>query len=117
MRHTLTLLAAAAGLAFGGFVAAASAQQPAPAAPEPAPAPAEPAAPAAPAPTMGEWLHGSTLVGELKYPPGFAHWDYVNPDAPKGGLIRMGDFGSFDSLNIIPDVGDPRRASASSTTR
>ncbi|MDE2605103.1 MAG: ABC transporter substrate-binding protein [Burkholderiales bacterium] len=27
--------------------------------------------------------------GDIKYPPGFQHWDYVNPDAPKGGEIRM----------------------------
>ena len=33
--------------------------------------------------------HGYALWGELKYPPGFAHFDYVNPDAPKGGDMRL----------------------------
>ncbi|MCW5322326.1 ABC transporter substrate-binding protein [Verminephrobacter aporrectodeae subsp. tuberculatae] len=33
--------------------------------------------------------HGYALWDELKYPPGFAHFDYVNPDAPKGGELRM----------------------------
>ena len=33
--------------------------------------------------------HGYALWGDMKYPPGFAHFDYVNPDAPKGGEIRL----------------------------
>ena len=33
--------------------------------------------------------HGYALWGELKYPPGFAHFDYVNADAPKGGELRL----------------------------
>lgn len=33
--------------------------------------------------------HGYSLWGDLKYPPGFAHFDYVNPDAPKGGELRL----------------------------
>ncbi len=33
--------------------------------------------------------HGYALWGELKYPPGFAHFDYVNPQAPRGGEIRL----------------------------
>ncbi|MDX5365462.1 MAG: extracellular solute-binding protein [Alphaproteobacteria bacterium] len=45
--------------------------------------------------------HGSSLFGELKYGPDFAHFDYVNPDAPKGGLLRYGVIGSFDSLNLF----------------
>jgi len=43
--------------------------------------------------------HGSSLFGDLKYGPDFKHFDYVNPDAPTGGLVRYGAFGSFDSLN------------------
>ncbi|MBO6635340.1 extracellular solute-binding protein [Parvibaculum sp.] len=43
--------------------------------------------------------HGSSLFGELKYGPDFRHFDYVNPEAPKGGEVRYGAFGSFDSLN------------------
>lgn len=34
-----------------------------------------------------------------KYPRGFAHFDYVNPDAPKGGTLNLAGFGSFDKLN------------------
>lgn len=36
---------------------------------------------------------------EPKYPQGFAHFDYVNPDAPKGGEMVLRGFGSFDTLN------------------
>ena len=32
-------------------------------------------------------LHGLSVFGDLKYPPGFTHFDYLNPDAPKGGRI------------------------------
>ncbi|WP_293212932.1 extracellular solute-binding protein [Parvibaculum sp.] len=51
--------------------------------------------------------HGSSLFGELKYPPDFAHFDYVNPDAPKGGAVRYGAFGTFDSLNPFIVKGQP----------
>ncbi|MEQ8268492.1 MAG: extracellular solute-binding protein [Parvibaculum sp.] len=51
----------------------------------------------APDPTVPR--HGSSLFGELKYGPDFKHFDYVNPEAPKGGELRYGAFGSFDSLN------------------
>ncbi|HLT25424.1 MAG TPA: extracellular solute-binding protein [Zeimonas sp.] len=34
-----------------------------------------------------------------KYPPGFTHFGYVNPDAPKGGTLNLAGFGSFDKLN------------------
>jgi microcin C transport system substrate-binding protein len=47
------------------------------------------------------WRHGSALLGEPKYPAGFKHFDYVNPDAPKGGLVRFGAQGTFDSFNIV----------------
>jgi microcin C transport system substrate-binding protein len=43
--------------------------------------------------------HGHSLFGDLKYGPEFSHFDYVNPDAPKGGSIRQYSIGSFDSLN------------------
>ncbi|HSV30225.1 MAG TPA: extracellular solute-binding protein [Candidatus Omnitrophota bacterium] len=43
--------------------------------------------------------HGIAMHGNLKYRPGFAHFDYVNPDAPKGGELRLADIGTFDSLN------------------
>jgi len=51
--------------------------------------------------------HGSSLFGELKYAPGFRHFDYVNPQAPKGGMLRYGAFGTFDSLNGFIVKGQP----------
>ena len=43
--------------------------------------------------------HGFAEFGELKYPAGFAHFDYVNPDAPKGGELSLSAVGTFDSMN------------------
>ena len=43
--------------------------------------------------------HGFSNFGELKYPADFAHLDYVNPDAPKGGEIAVWAQGTFDSMN------------------
>ncbi|MFT3776831.1 MAG: extracellular solute-binding protein [Ottowia sp.] len=42
-----------------------------------------------------------------KYPPGFTHFDYVNPDAPKGGEITLSASGSFDKLNPFTLRGVP----------
>ena len=50
--------------------------------------------------------HAVSLIGAPKYPADFKHFDYVNPDAPKGGLVRMADIGSFDSLNPILYKGE-----------
>ena len=36
-----------------------------------------------------EWKHALSLFGDIKYPAGFKHFDYVNPDAPKGGTARQ----------------------------
>jgi len=46
-----------------------------------------------------EARHGLSIFGDLKYPAGFKHFDYVNPNAPKGGEVRLRDIGSFDNLN------------------
>lgn len=43
--------------------------------------------------------HGISTFGDLKYPTDFAHLEYVNPDAPKGGSISQWAFGGFDSMN------------------
>ena len=51
--------------------------------------------------------HGTSLFGSVAYPPDFSHFDYVNPDAPKGGTLRYGSIGSFDSLNPYIIKGDP----------
>jgi microcin C transport system substrate-binding protein len=39
------------------------------------------------------------LYGEPKYPANFNHFDYVNPDAPKGGTVHLSGIGSYDSFN------------------
>ena len=66
----------------------------------------EPAPNAAPAETSSAapaWRHGLSLMGEPKYPADFKQFDYVKPDAPKAGLLRLSVDGTFDSLNpIIP---------------
>ncbi len=52
--------------------------------------------------------HALTLYDEPpKYPANFKHFDYVNPDAPKGGTFRQAGFGSFDSLNPFISKGVP----------
>lgn len=43
--------------------------------------------------------HGYSYYGELKYPADFPHFDYVNPEAPKGGEISIATQGTFDSMN------------------
>nr|CAM76129.1 Bacterial extracellular solute-binding protein, family 5 [Magnetospirillum gryphiswaldense MSR-1] len=43
--------------------------------------------------------HGLAMHGTLKYPSDFTNFDYVNPNAPKGGELRLADQGPFDSLN------------------
>ena len=46
------------------------------------------------------------LRGEPKYKDGFTHFEYVNPDAPKGGTLRSYTVGTFDSLNRYGQRGD-----------
>ena len=48
-----------------------------------------------------DWRHALSLFGELKYPPHFKHFDYVNPAAPKTGSARMIAFGTFDNFNEV----------------
>lgn len=43
--------------------------------------------------------HGFAQFGQLKYPASFTHFDWVNPQAPKGGTLRLMGVGTFDSLN------------------
>ena len=60
----------------------------------------------------GDWRHATSLVEEQpKYPADFQHFDYVFADAPKGGVVRMSDVGTFDSLNFVPPKVLPRSAS------
>lgn len=56
--------------------------------------------------------HALSLIGEPQYEQGFDHLDFVNPDAPKGGTLRMSAFGGFDSLNPYIPKGNPAGAAS-----
>ena len=51
--------------------------------------------------------HGISLYGDLKYGPDFHHFDYVNPDAPKGGTLVQSSIVAFDTLNPFTLKGNP----------
>jgi microcin C transport system substrate-binding protein len=53
-----------------------------------------------PASSGPAWRHALSLFGEVKYPADFKRFDYVNPDAPKGGVARMISLGTFDNFNM-----------------
>ncbi len=46
-----------------------------------------------------EPAHGVSKYGDLKYPADFTHFEYANPDAPKGGSVKLSSLGTFDNLN------------------
>ena len=48
---------------------------------------------------MAERVHALAMHGLPKYAADFTHFDYVNPDAPKGGILRQASFGAFDTFN------------------
>jgi microcin C transport system substrate-binding protein len=50
---------------------------------------------------QGAVSHAIAMHGEPKYGPGFRHFDYVNPDAPKGGELRLAVEGTFDSFHAF----------------
>ena len=50
-------------------------------------------------------MHGIAMHGQPKYTEDFIHLDYVNPEAPKGGTIKFGSYGSFDNLNRVAFKG------------
>jgi microcin C transport system substrate-binding protein len=63
---------------------------------------ASPSAPTADPPAdaaRSAFVHGMAWGAQPKYPAGFRHFDYVNPDAPRGGTLTLDGFGSFDKLN------------------
>ena len=51
--------------------------------------------------------HAIAMHGDPLYPADFKHFDYVNPDAPKGGTVVMEAEGSFDSFNPFILKGSP----------
>lgn len=52
------------------------------------------------------WRHAAAMISEAKYPEGFERFDYVNPDAPKGGTLKLSEEGTFDSFNPILAKGE-----------
>ena len=68
----------------------------------------------APARAAGRTSHGLSSFGDLKYPPDFPNFDYVNPDAPRGGRFSAqlaATFGNqasdtFNTLNVYVLRGD-----------
>jgi microcin C transport system substrate-binding protein len=61
----------------------------------------------APAPCRAQPAHGLAMHGDLKYPADFQHFDYVEPDAPVGGNVRIAQIGTFDSFNPFIIKGSP----------
>jgi len=55
---------------------------------------------------------GMSLFGDLKYGPDFQHFDYVNPDAPKGGELRLSGIQTYDTLNPYTLKGVTAEAAA-----
>jgi microcin C transport system substrate-binding protein len=55
--------------------------------------------------------HALALHGDLKYDADFTHFEYVNPEAPKGGTLRLATIGTFDSLNPFILQGTPAAGS------
>jgi microcin C transport system substrate-binding protein len=65
------------------------------------------AAPALAQTQTGVWTHAFSTNGEPpKYAEDYTHFDYVNVDAPKTGIVRMGDLGGFDTFNPILPKGE-----------
>lgn len=67
--------------------------------------------PALSSPEEAKRHHALSLIGEPKMPADYKHFDWVNPNAPKGGALRLAvPGGSFDSLNPFTTQGDPAAA-------
>ena len=52
-------------------------------------------------------VHGLSMYGDLKYGPGFPHFDYANPTASKGSDVKLAAIGTFDTLNPFVLKGVP----------
>ncbi|PIE35576.1 ABC transporter substrate-binding protein [candidate division KSB3 bacterium] len=55
--------------------------------------------------------HAISMRGEPKYPADFTHFDYVNPDAPKGGTLTLSAIGTYDSFHRYAQRGNAADAS------
>ena len=54
-----------------------------------------------------DYRHGISLLHELKYPPDFEHFEYANPDAPKGGEVKLSTTGYIQNFAGVPGTGVP----------
>lgn len=113
LRHALegvrSVLAPVALAALCGLAFAQSPPAPSSSSSDNGAATAPSATPAAPVKT-GTWEHAITAYGTPKYPPGFKHFEYVDPDAPKGGTLRLSNpdrRSSFDKFNPFTVKGVP----------
>ncbi|MEM7018377.1 MAG: ABC transporter substrate-binding protein, partial [Pseudomonadota bacterium] len=52
-----------------------------------------------------QYQHGYAFLSKPAYPNNFTHFNFVNPDAPKGGRIRVPQMGNWDSFNLISAKG------------
>jgi len=59
--------------------------------------------------------HAIAMHGTVKYGPDFKHFDYVNPDAPKGGILRLAAQGTFDSFNPFIAKGNSGEGNSNET--
>jgi microcin C transport system substrate-binding protein len=57
--------------------------------------------------------HAITMRGNPKYPASFKHFDYVNPDAPKGGTLVLYSIGTYDNFHRYAQRGLAADASTS----
>ncbi len=64
--------------------------------------------------TSDDWRHALSLFGDVKYPQGFKNFEYVNPAAPKGGVVRTTAIGTFDNFNMV--IGGVRGSLAAGVT-
>lgn len=52
-----------------------------------------------------DYRHGYAFLSKPAYPEDFLHFDYVNPEAPRGGRIRVAEMGNWDNFNPIAERG------------
>ncbi len=65
------------------------------------------AMPSASDPIEPDYRHGTAFLEDLRYPADFPHFDWVNPEAPKGGTLRLAGAGTYDSFNHFIHRGRP----------
>ena len=52
-----------------------------------------------------DYRHGISYLMPPRYGPDFAHFAYANPEAPKGGTMRVAQMGTFDNYNGVVEIG------------